>query len=452
MTAMFPDSGVPWTDARNSLPDPATVGCDELWYSTTRCQPRFDPAAANAMLAELVNLINKGEVTYNCNNLNQVELAARYIVQRGLARGSVLAGGPFNYTGALDPPITRYNDLMTLTIIPNANNQGAVNLDFGLGQRALLRNDGLNVKAQDLKAGRPQTIAFWGGYWFMIGLSASQVPLVATGAVDGWVRTDGNDITGDGTQNTPDRAFRTIQGAWNTIGSRYAASPLLSINIRLGLPGTYDGATIGPYGGNCGVFGDPNNRAAYRITTTPLAQGAPAGGTWGLRMMATNAFLSGINLVLNNSNPMSNASMCLRLDSGVYWLDRCQFTLETSNSGSSYMIGASLGCIVSTVNDCVFEGNGNSVQFGYVQAGGGGFYGNPPGLPPALWLFRNIVASQEFFRVSDQAVVTIGNMNLQQSNCIGRQYTVTTNGVFYRLGQTIPGSVAGQVGSQGQVF
>ena len=50
-----------------------------------------------------------------------------------------------------------------------------------------------------------------------------QVPLTATGAVDAWVRTDGNDATGDGTANSPDKAFRTIEGAWNAVGGRYAA-------------------------------------------------------------------------------------------------------------------------------------------------------------------------------------------------------------------------------------
>ena len=72
MTAMFPITGVHYTDAENSLPDPDTINCKELWYATGRCQPRFDPAAANAMLAEQVNTIMKGEVHYDCANLNQL--------------------------------------------------------------------------------------------------------------------------------------------------------------------------------------------------------------------------------------------------------------------------------------------------------------------------------------------------------------------------------------------
>src|SRR6187399_2704394 len=119
---MFPDSGVPPSDAKNSLPDVNTANCAELWYSTSRCQPRFDPAAANAMLAEDMNLIMRGEMIYDCSRLDHIERAVRYINQRGIPRGVFMSGGPQNYTGALDPPVTRYNDYMTLTVIPSVNN------------------------------------------------------------------------------------------------------------------------------------------------------------------------------------------------------------------------------------------------------------------------------------------------------------------------------------------
>src|SRR6187401_301447 len=112
---MFPDSGVPAADAKNSIDVNTPAGCNELWYSTSRCQPRFDPAAANAMLAEDMNLIMKGEVVYDCKQLDNIERAVRYINQRGIPRGAVLAGGPLAYTGVLDPPATRYNNYMTLT-------------------------------------------------------------------------------------------------------------------------------------------------------------------------------------------------------------------------------------------------------------------------------------------------------------------------------------------------
>jgi hypothetical protein len=178
-TMMFPGSGVPAADAANSLPDVDTKeGCPELWYSTSRCQPRFDPAAANAMLAEIMNLINKGEVSYDCTQLNNVEKAVRYIVQRGLPRGVTLANGPTAYTGVLDPPVTRYNDYMPLTIVPNGNNTGPVTLDFGMGIKPLLRSDGLPLVASDLVANVPAEIAYFGGFWYVLSLVRSQISAV----------------------------------------------------------------------------------------------------------------------------------------------------------------------------------------------------------------------------------------------------------------------------------
>src|SRR6186713_3380664 len=119
---MFPDSGVPAADAKNSIDVNTPAGCNELWYSTSRCQPRFDPAAANAMLAEQMNLIMRGEVQYDCLNLTNVERAVRYIVQRGIPCGAEAIGGPTAYTVALDPVLTRYNDFLALLLVPQTTN------------------------------------------------------------------------------------------------------------------------------------------------------------------------------------------------------------------------------------------------------------------------------------------------------------------------------------------
>jgi hypothetical protein len=176
MSAMFPNSGVPATDAKNSLPDVDTVpGCEELWYSTSRCQPRFDPAAANAMLAEMMNLVMKGEVQYDCTRLDNVERSVRYQIQRGIPRGGVLAGGPNAYTGVLDPPATRYNDYETLTIVPNVTNHGPVTVDFGQGVKPLLRNDGLQLVDSDLMGNIPTDISYYQGNWYVVSLVRSQI-------------------------------------------------------------------------------------------------------------------------------------------------------------------------------------------------------------------------------------------------------------------------------------
>jgi hypothetical protein len=176
---MFPGSGVPAADAANSISDVNTKeGCAELWYSTSRCQPRFDPAAANAMLAELMNLINKGEVSYDCAKLDNVEHAVRYLIQRGFPRAVQLANGPIAYTGVMDPPITRYSDFMTLTVVPNGNNTGPATLDLGMGVKPLLRSDGLPLVASDLVTNVPVEIAYFGNSWYCLSLLRSQISAV----------------------------------------------------------------------------------------------------------------------------------------------------------------------------------------------------------------------------------------------------------------------------------
>jgi len=176
---MHPESGVPPADARNSLPNDveASQNCDELWYSTSRCQPRFDPAAANAMLAELINLINKGEVIYDCRFLDQVQFAVRYLIQRGLPNCSMWSGGPDNYTTILDPPLTRYNCCLTIIALPNVTNTGAVTLDTnGRGVMQVLRSDGKQMEKGDMAANIPFPLAWCNGAWYALRLVSSQMP------------------------------------------------------------------------------------------------------------------------------------------------------------------------------------------------------------------------------------------------------------------------------------
>ena len=449
---MFPDGGVPANEAINTLPDVNTVvPGDELWYSTSRCDPRFDPPAANAMLAENMNLIMKAELQYDSATLTHLERAVRYLIQRGLPRACVLAGGPFDYTSALDPGITRHNDLMTLTILPNINNQAAATLNLGLGPVPILRNDGLPLESQDLKSGKPAIIVYWGGAWYVCGLAASQVPLSAIGAVDGWIRTDGNDTTGDGTANTPDKAFRTIQGAWNTIGGRYAASPLFSINLRLGIPGDYEYATLGPYGGYVSVTGDPNDRFAYRIVSATTG-GGPGGAVWALRISGVGGMnINGVNLVMRCGETLANGNMCLRAENSSIWLFNLAMTLEASSPTATmwYMMGGGCAC---APGDFVFEGNSYTCSSGFAINSGGHFGGCPPGGALANWTWRNIYFSGSGFAFHDMAVCNIGNMTITNAATVGVRYDVQTNAVLYRGGWEPPGDQPGTVGSQGQVF
>ncbi|MGY3615649.1 hypothetical protein [Bradyrhizobium sp. USDA 10063] len=248
MTAMFPDSGVPASDAKNSLLDPNTINCIELWYSTSRCQPRFDPAAANAMLAELLNLIARGEVVYDCTRFDNIERAARYLVQRGIPRGAYAAGGGSVYTLAMDPTLTRYNNFLTLTIVPAITNTTVVRVNIdNLGLVPVLRNDGQELQAKDWTGGVPTIIAYWNGYFFNVGFVASQVPPgPLTAPLDLWVNNAFGNDNNDGHANDPAHALATFQRAIN-IAFSYQPGPY-PVNVHI-MAGTYAGAYTPIYPG-----------------------------------------------------------------------------------------------------------------------------------------------------------------------------------------------------------
>ena len=80
MSGIFPDSGVPANQALNSVNVPtANCGGDagELFHSTSRCTPRFDPAAANAVMSEILNVMDDAGIPYDCNRLDNLSLAVQ---------------------------------------------------------------------------------------------------------------------------------------------------------------------------------------------------------------------------------------------------------------------------------------------------------------------------------------------------------------------------------------
>lgn len=263
MSGMFPASGVPATDAHNTILDPATVNCDELWYSTTRCQPRFDPAAANATLSELINLINCAGLEYDCSKLTNLCDAVKALS----GRCAFLTGGPGAYGAAFAPPLDDGDDdscCTHVTITPNVENNGAATINL----IPVLRNDLQPFQAGDFRAGVPMDLIYCNGAFICPYMVRSQTPIEYKGQLDYWVRTDGSDATGDGSLNTPDKAFRTIAFAFQTAVARYTRSPDMILNIRLGIPGDYEGAHIYKFPGIIFIYGNNSAPDGYRVHCT----------------------------------------------------------------------------------------------------------------------------------------------------------------------------------------
>lgn len=75
MAGIFPRGGVPADQTQNGLTNPdVAVGCSELWYAP-RCNPKFDPFAANAVMSEIINAVNCADLVYDCNRLDNLSRA-----------------------------------------------------------------------------------------------------------------------------------------------------------------------------------------------------------------------------------------------------------------------------------------------------------------------------------------------------------------------------------------
>src|SRR5262245_56900296 len=80
------------------------VGTSALYYGNG-CDVRLRPEVLNSIISELAALCDSGQVAYDPSRLTNVELAVRYLIQRGLPIGALLTGGlDNNYSGVLVPP------------------------------------------------------------------------------------------------------------------------------------------------------------------------------------------------------------------------------------------------------------------------------------------------------------------------------------------------------------
>lgn len=155
MTGIFPNSGAGPSESANSLPNPDVVdGCVPLWHSTARCQPRFDPASANAVMSELINLMNCNGVAYDCNALDNLCQALNLHslfgnIDTGLsALHTVTAANTVYLTETLTIP---NSSMFTIPVLAILNLRAIVALNDGEGATVTARlHDGPDITDPEL--------------------------------------------------------------------------------------------------------------------------------------------------------------------------------------------------------------------------------------------------------------------------------------------------------------
>lgn len=143
------------------------------------------------------------------------------------------------------------------------NNTGPVTLNLNyLGERPCTTSSGDTLNPNDLKAGSIVTFIYNGTNWTTIleGVRFLTAPTTL------YVRTNGSD-NNDGTADTPQKAFRTIQRAINIAQSRYiSTAQKITISVAYG---QYDGfELVGGASTIIEIIGNNDSRGKAEIKQT----------------------------------------------------------------------------------------------------------------------------------------------------------------------------------------
>jgi hypothetical protein len=274
------------------------------------------------------------------------------------------------------------------------------------------------------------------------------------------VRTDGNDDTGDGTLNTPGKAFRTINGAWRKLGSLYIASPIYAINIRLGNPGEYEACNFEAYGGRVRVWGQEADPGSYKIISYQAAnpaQGNPYSFCCHANGIASLWFI-GITFIMRGY-PEGTGVMMGALSVGsaaaVGYQD-CLFNAVTDNPGTTPIWIKAGGQVMYHSTSAVPNGNefwGNNNRMTNVVLCINGKYGTASGMPTKQ-LFKDIRIGDVGWRATGLAYVSVDGTTLNEVNCTGPRWRVDSNSVMAVHGNKneLPGNADGTSGTGGLFF
>jgi len=433
-------------------------------YFGNGCDVRLRPHVINSLISEIAALADRAGVGYRQSSLQNTEIAARYLIQRGLPHAAMLVEeNPWYFRFSVDPPPPCETDFMTCTFVPRMDpeaeyNRGYLRINMnGLGYRPLLRWDGNECRQGDILPFKPFMASYFNGAWYIIGRIP---PEFRPGGIDLWVRTDGNDATADGVYNRPDRAFRTIEGAFRSVGERFMATPLFTANIKLGIPGDYESAVLGPFGSNLTITGGGSD-----------AGGWGGGSRWDYRIRSK--FYAGENiwiaLQLNAVNNVALYGIDMMIDQGSF-------------VQSALLVGGRTNC---SSRNCAFEawaGNGlgrfidiRDSTWGADETAGTStwFQGNGTTQANAISVWRGVTGmlvgyggtlvstnfhcAAAYLSMNQLASCTFGGYgNNAWGGITGMQYAVSANSVLYHnLGfpsGPVPGTIPGTSSYGSQVI
>lgn len=206
MAGILPSNGVPPGTTQGSILNPQlAAGCENTWYPP-RCSPRLDPFAQNALIAELINLLNRMGRAYDCNqndNLADMMLALvggqmTYNTSAGSVNARTLSLPPIFTTLGLVPG-------MEVVMRSHATNTAAMTINVdGLGVKAIVTASGNPIEAGDIQTGDLVPLLYDGTNWIAYTKVSVVVPPAppSLGVGQVWSNQLANRAVGTTYQNT----------------------------------------------------------------------------------------------------------------------------------------------------------------------------------------------------------------------------------------------------------
>lgn len=360
--------------------------------------------------------------------------SVQQLVQRGQPVFAVDTGARNHLVVTLAPALREYKAGAALRVLAKFSNDGPADIVVnGLAPRAIRRPTLQALSANDIPASGVIEICDDGAQFQLISAGAGAVTGVPLGNPTLYVRTDGNDTTGDGSANTAAKAFATIQGAltyaqnvWSLGGKK--------LFIQLGNPGAYTGFVnvANPVTGIT-ITGDPGNPGSYVI----LAPSGVSGFSQVVSAQGASLALVGVTVSTNGRTDIQGIQA-----SYDAFISLSYVVVASTATTPFYALCATQGGSISvagpiTVNGSwgaafMMQGGGNiAVQTGATATLGGGSFST------------GVI----YAAGSGASFTLIGRL---AGTASGNSYYVIVNASVQSFGGFIPGSGSGVVNSGGQ--
>ncbi|MCQ9148162.1 DUF2793 domain-containing protein [Ochrobactrum sp. BTU2] len=346
---------------------------------------------------------------------------------------------------SLDPAPQALISGFWLRLKITTTNTMAVTLNVNaLGAKPILRIDGAALIEGDLSSGDIAELVYDGNTWRLVSYCRSLLPRPLGSNQTFFVRPDGND-SNNGLANTAGSAFKTLEGAWAAVSTRYAPSDKYAIIFQLA-QGTYEGAMFSGYSGSVIVIGNASDRGSYKIVE-------PAGKNFCVSANQGKVEYRGVT-IRSQSNAGTQVLMVWAASTVSVTLTDCRIEVPTSNTNLS-VVYASSGAIVEVRGSIeISGGSGRSDISAVISTESGALFSGGLYAAPVTWTIYNLGCQQAWANadsLSFQSWLAVSFSKIG-SQFAGRRFNVTKNAVITTGGagdNFFPGDQGGNIDAGG---